>query len=85
MKDMLEEYGWAITATIVVLGLLGLLFSLSSPSNPLGDAVRKLLMAATYFTGLILSTLTEKDKQAFEFRLQMIESAASQKKGECRM
>lgn len=39
----------------------------------------------SFFTGLILSTLTEKDKQAFEFRLQMIESAASQKKGECRM
>ena len=48
MKDMLEEYGWAIAATIIVLGLLGLLFSLSSPSNPLGDAVRKLLMATTY-------------------------------------
>lgn len=48
MKDMWEEYGWAIAATIVVLGLLGLLFSLSSPNNPLGDAVRKLLMAATY-------------------------------------
>lgn len=39
----------------------------------------------SFFTGLILSTLTEKDKQSFEFRLQMIESAASQKKGECRM
>lgn len=48
MKDMLEEYGWAIAATIIVLGLLGLLFSLSSPSNPLGDAVRTLLMATTY-------------------------------------
>lgn len=48
MKDMLEEYGWAIAATIIVLGLLGLLFSLSSPSNPLGDAVRKFLMATTY-------------------------------------
>lgn len=37
------------------------------------------------FTGLLLSTLTEKDKQAFEFRLQMIESASNQKKGEDRM
>lgn len=39
----------------------------------------------SFFTGLLLSTLTEKDKQAFEFRLQMIESAANQKKGEDRM
>lgn len=39
----------------------------------------------SFFTGLLLSTLTEKDKQAFEFRLQMIESASNQKKGEDRM
>lgn len=48
MKDMWEEYGWAILGAIVVLGLLGLLFAVSSPGNPLGDAVRKLLMAVTY-------------------------------------
>lgn len=46
MKEMLEEYGGIIAAVITALVIVGLLFAMFTPGNPIYDGVRELLTAS---------------------------------------
>ena len=43
MKEMLDEYGGVTAAAISGLVLIGLLYAIMTPGNPIGDGVRQLL------------------------------------------
>lgn len=45
MKSMLEEYGGIIGATITGVIIIGLLFAMFIPGNPINEGVTKLLMS----------------------------------------
>ncbi len=43
MSEIFEEYGSVIAACITGLIIVGILYAMMTPGNPLGDGVRQLM------------------------------------------
>ena len=45
MREMFEEFGGVVTATSAGIVLIGIIVSIMSPDNPIGDGIRTIIKA----------------------------------------